>query len=63
MLRTFDSARADSLLHRAAHFVGLYTGEVVSWTCDGQVWIGFQCGTCGNIQYVHMPRNVNKEEE
>ena len=59
MLRTFDNARAGSLMHRIAHVVGLYTGEVVSWTCDGLVWIGFQCGTCGNIEGVHMSRRTN----
>lgn len=56
MLRTFDTARWQSFWHRMAHVAGTYTGEVVSWTMDGAVWVGFQCGQCGNIEGVHIAR-------
>lgn len=60
MLRGFDETRSRSFWHRLAHLTGMYTGDVVSWTMDRQVWIGFQCGTCGNIEGVHAPRAAAK---
>jgi len=38
------------LLHLFAHLFGINTGMVISkHDADGNLWIGFQCSTCGAI--------------
>jgi hypothetical protein len=43
--------------HRLAHRLGSNFGRVVSATDDrGQVWRGFECALCGEINGAHVAR-------
>lgn len=43
-----------SLLHRLAHLTGWNCGLPTSeWDEDGNLWMGFECGTCGKISGRH----------
>jgi len=43
-----------NMFHRLMHLLKLNCGRVVSkLDKNGNVWIGFQCGHCGEIQDRH----------
>jgi len=43
------------ILHYIAHLTSWYQGQVVSKIdTDGNIWIAFQCSTCGKISGKHI---------
>lgn len=41
------------MIHKLAHFFGLYHGHVYSWWDEDILMIGFRCSKCGDISGVH----------
>lgn len=49
-----EKHRGVGLLHRLVHLTGLFSGHVVAeWHTDGWLWVGFRCGTCGEVSSAH----------
>jgi hypothetical protein len=44
------------LRHRLVHKLHWQYGMIVSWTQEGDVWIGFKCLTCGEVTGIHKSR-------
>ena len=52
---------SNDIKHMLAHWLGWNLGEVVSGIDeDGNIWIGFQCSTCGKISGRHIARQTNE---
>lgn len=43
------------MIHKIAHFLGLYTGTVYTWLDPdtNKLMIGFKCSKCGDITDIH----------
>ena len=44
------------MFHRISHFFGNYTGRVVTWMEEDDIYVGFECDVCGKID----PKTVDK---
>jgi hypothetical protein len=45
--------------HRLAHALGWNLGRVVSATDSrGQVWVGFECTACGQVDGAHVAQGL-----
>lgn len=39
------------LLHKVSHFFGWNGGTIESFTIEHEVWVGFKCSTCHEINH------------
>ncbi len=39
------------MIHWLAHLLGLNTGTVETFWLNGEIWVGFRCSRCGEINH------------
>lgn len=43
----------EKILHKISHWLGWNHGTVESWHMGSELWTGFKCSTCHEINHAH----------
>lgn len=48
-----------NLLHRISHLFGWNRGEIITQWWRGEIWVGYRCNICGQVDGAHpAPRHI-----